>query len=111
VTTTGDELREQRKALDWSQAELGRRAGLSEETVRKAEAGVTVRPRTIAALTAVLVAALDGRDVAPADNDADGVMLDLPDDALSGLSDVEREEVRAAARLAALSKAREIRGG
>lgn len=39
-----------------------------------------------------------------------GVLLDIPDEALVGLSQIERDEVVTAARLAALSKAREIRG-
>jgi len=49
--------------------------------------------------------------VAPTRDDADGVLLDLPEEALAGLDQIEREEVIAAARLAALKKAREIRAG
>lgn len=48
--------------------------------------------------------------VAPSRDDADGVLLDLPDEALDGLSEVERQEVIAAAKHAALKTAREIRG-
>lgn len=52
-----------------------------------------------------------GASVSPGRDDADGVLLDLPDEALQGLGEIEREEVIAAARLAALKKAREIRAG
>lgn len=49
--------------------------------------------------------------VGPEVQDPDGgVLLDLPDEALAGLSDLEREEVLAAAKETALRKAREIRG-
>lgn len=48
--------------------------------------------------------------VAPSREDADGVLLDLPDEVLAGLSELEKDEVRMAARLAALEKARQIRG-
>jgi hypothetical protein len=41
--------------------------------------------------------------------DPPGVLLDLPDEALEGLSAVERDEAITAARLALLAKAREIR--
>lgn len=51
-----------------------------------------------------------GSDVTPASEDASHVLLDLPDEALEGLDELQREEVKAAARLAALKTARELRG-
>lgn len=106
---TGKQLRDRREALGLTQAAVGRLADLSEETVRKAESDLGVRPKTIAAIDAALTAAEAG--VAPTDDDGAHVLLDLPEEALVGLTEVERDEVVTAARLAALQKAREIRGG
>lgn len=58
---------------------------------------------------AELLQGLPPRYVGGDDDDAE-VLMDLPEEALRGLSAIEQEEVRAAARLAALAKAREIRG-
>lgn len=102
----------------WNQAELARKADVDEGTVSDLLTG-TRRPRrdTLAKIEQALgwdagraTALRDGSAVGPVQDDADGVLLDLPDEALDGLDELQREEVKAAARLAALKTAREIRG-
>jgi transcriptional regulator with XRE-family HTH domain len=111
--------------LGWNTADLAREAGVDPGTVGDFLNGKIRSPQraTRAAISRALGWDADAIDqlragnpdaattVRPTVEDAAHVMLDLPDEALHGLSEVEKEEVRAAARLAALAKAREIRGG
>lgn len=99
-----------RERKGWTQQDLADAVGVTRGSVRNWEAGVEPK-NSLSRIEDALGVPLTGPAVAPADEDATHVLLDLPDEALEGLSEVEREEVRAAARLAALSKAREIRGG
>lgn len=84
-----------------------KRSQRGKDAVRRREAAAAARsgsgrPPPVAGVDAHVGA---GRD------DAAGVMLDLPPEALQGLSPMEREELVAALRLRALEKAREIRRG
>lgn len=106
----------------WNSTDLARNADLSVDTVgdllngrrwpraatlAKVEAALGWEPGVISASlagsTQIWVAV--GGDA----QDAEEVLLHLPAAAFDGLPEVEREEVIAAARLAALEKARQIR--
>ena len=108
----GKRIAAARSLKGWTQEELAAEVGVTKGSIRNWETG-GIEPRSsLARLEQALGVDLgSGGYVAPGEQDASHVLLDLPDDALEGLSEVEREEVRAAARLAALAKAREIRGG
>ena len=106
--STGDQIRAARERKGWTQQQLADALDVSRGTVRNWEAGTQPRNAT-SRIEQVLDIQLRG-DVGPVQDDADGVLLDLPDDALEGLDELQREEVKAAARLAALKTAREIRG-
>lgn len=104
-------------------AELARRADVDQGTVGDFIAGNRwPRSDTRAALEKALdwwpglIDAIIRTKEVPADVEIghvsarrNGVLLDLPESALEGLSDVERQEVRAVATEAALRRAREIR--
>lgn len=89
---------------------------MSLETARKLDAGLGFVPGTARMISTGLID-LDRveerrkAEVVRRSRDDDDVMLDLPDEALEGLSKVERDEVYATARAAALKRAREIRAG
>lgn len=108
----GKRIATARKLKGWTQEQLADALGMTKGSVRNWETG-GIEPRdALPRLEVVLGVDLgSGSFVSPPAEDASHVLLDLPDEALEGLTEVEREEVRAAARLAALSKAREIRGG
>lgn len=111
-TGLGRRIAHARNLKGLTQAQLAELVGVSKGSVRNWETGGKAPRDALPRLEQALDVDLgSGAYVGPEPDDADGVMLDLPDDALAGLSDVEREEVVAAARLAALKKAREIRSG
>ena len=111
-TKLGKRIANARNLKGLTQEELARLVGVSKGSVRNWETGGKAPRDALPRLEKVLEVDLgSGAYVGPVEDDADGVLLDLPDEALAGLTDVEREEVVAAARLAALKKAREIRAG
>lgn len=63
---TGEELRRSRKALGASLASVGTLAGLSDETVRKAELGHSVAPESLDAIGAALDALEEMAQIASA---------------------------------------------
>lgn len=108
----GSRIAAARKLKGWTQEQLADAVGVTKGSIRNWETGGKEPRSALPRLEVALGVDLgSGTYVGPTAEDASHVLLDLPDEALEGLSEVEREEVRAAARLAALSKAREIRGG
>lgn len=58
----GDVIREARKKQGWSQAELGKKAGVSRPTIARAEANNDVTTATIAKVAQALGLKLELRD-------------------------------------------------
>lgn len=103
----GDRIRSARERAGLTQAELAAKVGVARETVGNWETGVSSPRNKLAKLHEVLGERLDG-NVGGADQDG-GVLLNLPAEALEGLDAMQRREVIAAAELAALERAREVR--
>lgn len=105
----GQRIRSARERKGLTQSQLGQLVGVARETVGNWETGETSPRNRLARLIEVLEddlgTGLVGADVQAASH----VSLDLGD-AIEGLTPAEQEEVALAARLAALQKAREIRG-
>lgn len=105
----------------WNPGDLAREAGVDPGTVGDFLSGARwPKLRTFGRIEAALgwepgsiTAHADGAPppsaVGDTGQDAVGVALDLPAEALEGLTPIEREELVAALRLRALEKAREIR--
>jgi transcriptional regulator with XRE-family HTH domain len=111
ATDLGKRIANARRLKGLTQAELGDAVGVSKGSVRNWETGGKTPRDALPRLEQVLEVDLgSGGYVGPDREDADGVLLDLPDEALEGLTEAERDEVITAARLAALQRAREIRG-
>lgn len=107
--TLAARIRRARELRGWTQQQLADQLGVARETVGNWETGVST-PRNKEALVRQVLGLDSPGSVGPEVQDPDGgVLLDLPDEALAGLSDLEREEVLAAAKETALRKAREIR--
>ena len=118
VRGVGRVIQDALRVYGWTQADLARESGLDTGTISDV-VNETRWPRistqakieqALSLDSGTLARAHAGIDVTPADDD-DEVLLDLPDEALAGLSKVERDEVYATARAAALKRAREIRSG
>lgn len=105
----GTRIRRERERRGWSQQQLADLVEVSRETVGNWENGTTSPRNRMGRLVELLGQELDPGSV-PGAPEASGVLLNLPDDLLEGLTPAEREEVLTAARLRALEKAREIRG-
>ena len=108
--TLASKIRRARELRGWTQQRLADELGVARETVGNWETGVSTPRNKEALLRQVLGLDLADSVGAEEQHPGSGVLLDLPEEALDGLSDVEREEVRTAARDAALRRAREIRG-
>lgn len=114
MSDLGDRIRRAREQRGWTQAQLAAEVGVARETIGNWETGASNPRNAMGRLEHVLGKPLAGdlsASVRGAQDDVDAVLLDLPEEALEGLSAVEREEVVAAARETALRRAREIRGG
>lgn len=106
--STGGEIRKRREALLWTQAALGKRSGFSEETVRKIEAGIHVKPAT---LQAVLDALTNGETGVVPGEESERPALNIPEAALEGLSAEQLAELEARLTAEAWRARREILGG
>lgn len=104
----GKRIRIARDAHGWTQAQLAELLKVSAGSVKNWERGIPPRSK-LGALEDLLEVDLETGSVRPPRDDAPAILLDLPEEALEGLDAMGREEVAAAARLAALGKAREIR--
>lgn len=104
--TLGARIRAAREGERLTQAELGLKLGVSRETISNWETGETSPRSRLGEIMKLLK--IDAETVVPPPEG--GVLLDLPEETLNGLSAAERDEVVTAARLRALEKAREIRG-
>lgn len=95
-----------------SDLELGKRTNYEQATLIQAEEWYGLAKGNIREILAggpVRYADGTGGNVSTVEHALTGVLLDLPESALEGLSPVERDEVRASAIEAALRRAREIR--
>jgi transcriptional regulator with XRE-family HTH domain len=105
---TAAEIRRRRVDLMWSQADLGNRAGYSEETIRKIEAGIHVRPKTLQGV----LGALDAGEAGVVPGGQSGrPALNIPEAALEGLSAEQLAELEARLTAEAWRARREFLGG
>ncbi len=104
----GQRIRDARNAKGWTQAELATEVEASPGSVKNWEAGKPIREHRVALERVLGITLRDS--VGPTHDDAaDKVLLDLPDGAFDGFTEIDREEALAAGRLRILEKAAEIR--